>query len=92
MVVWGAEADELDTGEDGRKVANIAGAVVGVGHNSAACTTVDTVEEAENRFVEVEHVLATKEGNVGECLSAGNDWIALVLACDKTVALGYEVQ
>jgi hypothetical protein len=94
MVVWEAEADESDTGGFVGKVANIAGTVAGVAHNPAACKTVDMVEEVARKFVEG-HILAMRVDIVGgSSLSGqtkGNNQIALVLARDETVALGYEM-
>lgn len=84
--------DEPDTGEHAGKVANIAGVVVRVSHNSVACKAVDMIEEAEKRFEEEEHILAMGEGIVGELRwTTSNSLIVLVLARDETVALGYEV-
>lgn len=83
--------DEPDTGEHAGKVANIAGVVVRVTHNSVACKTVDMIEEAEKRFEE-EHILAMGEGIVEELRwTTSNSLIVLVLARDETVALGCEV-
>jgi len=81
--------DEPDTGEHAGKVANIAGVVVRVTHNSVACKTVDMIEEAEKRFEE-EHILAMGEGIVEELRWTTSNSL-IVLARDETVALGYEV-
>jgi hypothetical protein len=47
------------------------------------------VGKAERVLVEGEYILATRENIVGELGPTGNDWIAIVLARDEAVALGY---
>lgn len=49
------------------------------------------VGEAEKVIVEGEYILAMRENIVGELGPTSNDWIAIVLARDEAVALGYGI-